>query len=879
MKTIKNKIFAIAISIFFILSMTGSLTLIPSASAHTPPIKVPTYAFINAAPNPVGVGQQVTLTFWIDKVPVGAEGPYGDRWRDMTVTVTKPDGTTTTLGPYTSDSTGGASAYYTPTATGTYKLLFNFPGQVAQDLNPYPENLSIGILTLQLDYVNDTFLPSNATTTFTVQSTPITYPPANPLPPAYWTTPINSMNREWAIISGNWLGLGTTGQFVDTGSYDSNGNFDPYSQAPAAAHVMWTKPLAFGGQIGGAFGDSDTAIYATGTAYEGKFAPVIVNGVLYYQDYPGAKNNPGNLTAVDLQTGQTLWSENTGQYTLKCAMVYDFADGDQYGAHAYLFTGLSTLNGFVLPTAPNQWQMLDAMTGQWILNIANANAGTLVAGPNGETLSYTVGYTANGPMLTMWNASLCIQKASQANNIYFTYSAAQIWRPPQGATIDWSLGNNWSAQLAQTVSGVPITDPQSLTGIDNGIALVTAQPLSTEFGQGLAQGASNYRIDAGYNATTGQLLWGPYNRTMTPYTTEDIKLGDGKYFELTTETGLWKGYDLSTGKLLWASSFSETENSSWNYFQIGQGVIGYGNLYSWGLSGDVYCYNDTTGQLEWTWSAGSAGYDTPYGSFPLGTFNGNNILADGKLYIAAGHDYTPPVFQGAELYCLNATTGKEIFETLDYAVTGTAGLDDGYMVWDNGYDNQIYCYGTGPTRTTVTAPDVGVTTATPITITGTVTDISAGSQQNAVAMNFPNGLPAVSDASMSQFMEAVYQQQPMPNNITGVPVTIMVTDSNHNTRAIGTTTSNANGFYSLTWTPDIAGNFTVNAVFAGTSGYYGSSANAAFYASPATTTAPTATPLTGLASNTTVEYGIAAIAIIIIVIGAVLAMLVTRKHP
>ena len=129
MKTIKNKIFAIAISIFFILSMTGSLTLIPSASAHTPPIKVPTYAFINAAPNPVGVGQQVTLTFWIDKVPVGAEGPYGDRWRDMTVTVTKPDGTTTTLGPYTSDSTGGASAYYTPTATGTYKLLFNFQGK------------------------------------------------------------------------------------------------------------------------------------------------------------------------------------------------------------------------------------------------------------------------------------------------------------------------------------------------------------------------------------------------------------------------------------------------------------------------------------------------------------------------------------------------------------------------------------------------------------------------------------------------------------------------------------------------------------------------------------------------------------------------------
>ena len=74
----------------------------------------------------------------------------------------------------------------------------------------------------------------------------------------------------------------------------------------------------------------------------------------------------------------------------------------------------------------------------------------------------------------------------------------------------------------------------------------------------------------------------------------------------------------------------------------------------------------------------------------------------------------------------------------------------------------------GPSKTTVNAPQVGVTTATPVTITGTVTDISAGAQQKAVAANYPNGLPCVSDASMTQFMEAVYEQQPMPTNITGV---------------------------------------------------------------------------------------------------------------
>ena len=54
------------------------------------------------------------------------------------------------------------------------------------------------------------------------------------------------------------------------------------------------------------------------------------------------------------------------------------------------------------------------------------------------------------------------------------------------------------------------------------------------------------------------------------------------------------------------------------------------------------------------------------------------------------------------------------------------------------------------------------------------------------------------------FMESVYQQQVMPNNITGVPVTINVLDSNNNFRKIGTTITNALGNYGFTWTPDIS---------------------------------------------------------------------------
>ncbi|MGA2524824.1 MAG: hypothetical protein ABSF65_11830, partial [Candidatus Bathyarchaeia archaeon] len=113
-----------------------------------------------------------------------------------------------------------------------------------------------------------------------------------------------------------------------------------------------------------------------------------------------------------------------------------------------------------------------------------------------------------------------------------------------------------------------------------------------------------------------------------------------------------------------------------------------------------------------------------------------------------------------------------------------------------------------------------------------------------------------------------------------VKVQLAVLDSNGNHYPIGYATTDESGTYSLTWTPNITGNYTVYASFAGTNGYWPSSAETHVYAgSPAATTAPTATPLTGLSTQSALEYGVAAIIIVIIIIGAVLAILVTRKRP
>ena len=203
---------------------------------------------------------------------------------------------------------------------------------------------------------------------------------------------------------------------------------------------------------------------------------------------------------------------------------------------------------------------------------------------------------------------------------------------------------------------------------------------------------------------------------------------------------------------------------------------------------------------------------------------------------------------------------------MGFDVTTATAVSDGVMTAFSSYDNQIYAYSKGPSAMTVTAPDVGVTTATTITIRGTVMDISAGTKQEAQAANFPNGVPAVSDASMPQWMEYVYMQQQCPTNATGVSVSIYVIDANNNYRQIGSTTSDASGLFTLNWKPDIAGSYTVIAIFAGSESYYTSSAETSFYASEAQSATVAPTTATQSAADMYFVPAIAGLFILIIIV-------------
>jgi hypothetical protein len=288
LKKIKNKGNKTLPTIALILPLTFSafMATIPAATAHTPALIVKTRAYLSVEPNPIGVGQAAFVNFWLDKTPPTANAAYGDRFQNFTVTITKPDGSTQTIGPVASDAVGGAWGTFTPTTIGQYQFVFNFPGQTITGANP-----SI-FGSASPETIGDYYSPSHSdTVTLVVQQTQIQPLTDNQLPTGYWQRPIQSVNSKWSTISGNWLGRASS-TFAATGMYNASGNFNPYTTAPNTAHIVWTKPEAFGGMIGGEFGGSQTSNYYSTSQYEPKFAPIIMNGVLYYMQYPGASTTP-----------------------------------------------------------------------------------------------------------------------------------------------------------------------------------------------------------------------------------------------------------------------------------------------------------------------------------------------------------------------------------------------------------------------------------------------------------------------------------------------------------------------------------------------------------------------------------------------------------
>jgi hypothetical protein len=262
----------------------------------------------------------------------------------------------------------------------------------------------------------------------------------------------------------------------------------------------------------------------------------------------------------------------------------------------------------------------------------------------------------------------------------------------------------------------------------------------------------------------------------------------------------------------------------WTALQEKPSYIAYGMLLHSGIAGIVYAYNITTGDVAWIYKAVD-----PYTEF---LFNNNwwlwpLFVSDGKIYY--GHlEHSPlnPRFRGAPFLALDIATGDEVFRVNGmFRQTlwgGQAALGDSVILTQDTYDQRVYAVGKGASATTVTAsPKVSVYGGS-IIVEGTVTDVSPGTDDIKLTTRFPNGVPAVADESMSDWMLYVWKQFPRPDDAVGVQVKVEAYDPNGNYQDLGTVTADSNGNFGLVYEPPVPGQYWISATFEGSEAYFGS---------------------------------------------------------
>jgi len=762
----------------------------------TPSVTVDTAAWLSFRPNPVGVGQTVLVNVWTTSPisPMRFEPGYR-------VTITKPDGTKTVVGPmnsYCADAT--AWFEFVVDAVGTWKLKFDFAGAyfpAGQWYNGY-------IVTNSSGYFLDSAYYQPASTAeqeLVVQSAQVYSWPPSPLPTDYWTRPAHMENREWWSILGNFPAFGLVGGGpnwpADSNPYIAGYNFVPYVQAPNTGHVVWKQQRAIAGLIGGGAG-----IYSvTGSV---AVPSVIYSGRCYATQTIPVNGVPTNCAVCyDLRTGEQYYAIPVSQggvtpqaisYAKGTAAAVPGAEADQ------------TFSVTLLAFTSSRLYKINPYTGAITLNVTGMSP-QLIGGVQGG--SSTGGFYADPNVLT-------IQTVGTRNFLI-------KWTTAGSST-------NFTSRIITNIS-IPFTLPTYPGGIlgyagyafdfENDIAvwMVGLSPA----GLGVYYGTYMQAI----TMSTGQLLW---NRTYTEtrYSTSCL-VADHGLVACLMERGFYEAFNIRTGDPVWKSEIMSYPWGSDSFGAYGY-QSAYGLLYRQSYDG-IYAFNWTDGKIVWFYEAPAVAYETPYtdengaGTY---SFNQGGFIADGKMYVAnTEHTPTYPRTRGWKLHCIDAITGAGIWTMM--GSQNPSAVADGYLVAGNPDDGYLYVYGKGKSSTTVTAPDTAVSLGTALTIKGTVMDLSPAQ---------PN-TPCVSAASMTTQMQYTHFQIPQTgifNNetLTGVPVTLTAIDSNGSVTSIGTATTNGYyGTFSKAWTPPAEGTYQIIASFAGDDSYGSSGAATAVTVGPA----------------------------------------------
>ena len=760
------------------------LVALPAATAQEEPDNVNPYPYINAIPNPVTVNTP-TLFHMGSVYPTRNPQPG---WYDLTVEVTRPDDEIDIVGPATTDQTGGTGRQYTPTMVGTYIIRTHFPEQVKE----FSDGRSGPIGTIMEDSYSEEL-------ELIVIEEQLEYYPAHALPSEYWTRPIDGQIRTWYKIAGNWLDYNRP---TDAAPHSV---IAPYNEdAPESAHILWAQSLTIGGLAGGVTGEHG---FEQGDAYEPKLVdPVIIGGVLVYNLFE-ARGDEQTVVAKDLHTGEELWARELidsdgNSHRLGFGQAFYWDSYNYHGVHDYLWA----------TERSGDWHAFDPFTGRWIYTMEGVSSGTRVYGPKGELFLYNV--NTNNGWMTLWNSSRVVSNAGS-------------WRP-QGNVYDaedTADGIEWNVTIPELVDL-----PGRVYKVREGIIL------GTDFTRGsLADDPVTMWAISTEPGSEGDLLWDTTWSPPTPtISVEDANVEEDLFIVSTKESSQTYGFRLSTGEELWGPTPMRFFTDNWGHSSGNSwDIIADGKVIAGNYGGTVWCYDAQTGNVEWRFDI-----DDPYTE----VLHNNRwrfrptLVTDGKLYIEnTEHNPRDPQPRGAPFICIDLEKGEEIWR-IPYRAgewSTTAIIADSILVIQSTYDQRFYAIGKGPSAITVEAPLLAATKSSSVTIRGTVTDVSPGTETAALQLRFPNGVPAVSDADMTEWMLYVYNQFERPEDATGVSVKLEAINPNGGYVDIGTAISDGSGNYGFTFEPDVEGKYMIMATFYGSEGYYGSTTTTYLTVDPA----------------------------------------------
>ena len=778
----------------FLIAIAAFATTIPSTQAQST-----SYCFLSANPNPVGVNQTVVVSAWINPIPGGFGG---SGYTGLHITIKAENGTQIyAWNPARSDLLGATYFDYKFTETGNYTINFVFDGSGSTPGSTVPEPT---ILVVQEAQIPE-------------------YPPNIPTGD-YWTRPIPSTNREWAGIAGNWL---LEGYKPHNFGFDSASGYNPYTQAPRAPHIMWTKELTTGGLIGGELGDLG---YYPGLSYQPKLKPpLIINGRLYYNIYPdqqmGTVAGTG-FVCVDLRTGEEIYRNTAATITM--GQTYFYASGNQMGAYS----------AFLYSTSGSTWTIYDAFDGKQLATLTGATSGMIDFGPSGEILEYYV----SGNQFRRWNSTVAFAAAGWISG---GFGSEGSYYMPSGSA-SWSSG----VDLTTTASG----SAGSSIGVSNGVAV---------FGSV----SSTVRI-TGFDIHTGQQLYTTQTYTLTA-STNNWACGEGAFAANDPAKRTWLFWNTTTGQFI---GESEPMAYPWGSYSQHLPVMAYGKMYVGNYAGELNAFDLKTGQIAWTGLSNEAGLESPYGRYP---FWYGPIVGGQVVFAATGeHSPTQPLIRGEGLYAFDSETGDRLWFMEGWYVLGA--IADGYLISYNAIDNRIYCIGKGPSATEVSISTNPIKAGESTLIQGKVTD-----QCTAL-----EGTPAISDANMGDWMEYKVMQQPMPTNAIGVPVHIIITHPNGTQEVLDYAIGDMGGSFAKIWTPPGEGLYQVTAYFEGTDSYGSSYATTYIGVSAAAEAGTTEFPQYGTNAwpaypetlqYTTVDLALMAAVIVAIVIGVVNILMLRKR--